>query len=76
VREPTFVDSLGKACPVPVIEMAKAVARVEVGEEVLVASDDPGSRVDIPVWCRLKGQELISIEPGQRGWLFHIRRTK
>jgi TusA-related sulfurtransferase len=75
VREPMLVDSLGKACPIPVIELAKAVARLAVGEEVLVLSDDPGSKVDIPVWCRMKGQKLITVEPGERGWLFHIRRT-
>jgi TusA-related sulfurtransferase len=70
-----LVDSLGKACPIPVIELAKAVARLAVGEEVLVLSDDPGSKVDIPVWCRMKGQKLITVEPSERGWLFHIRRT-
>lgn len=76
MREPTLVDSLGKACPVPVIELAKAVARVEVGEEVLVLSDDPGSKVDIPVWCRMKGQQLVAVEPGARGWSFLVRRAK
>jgi cysteine desulfurase len=76
VKEPTVVDSLGKACPVPVIELAKAVAQVPVGEKVLVLSDDPGSKVDIPVWCRMKGQELVNVEPGERGWSFLVRRAK
>jgi len=75
VREPVVVDSLGKACPVPLIELAKAVAQVEVGEEVLVFSDDPGSKVDIPVWCRMKGQTLVTVEPGERGWSFLVRRA-
>lgn len=34
-----LVDSLGKACPVLVIELAKAVAGVSVGEGVLVLSE-------------------------------------
>lgn len=76
MSEPVVVDALGKACPVPVIELARAVAGVEVGEEVLVLSDDPGSKVDIPVWCRMKGQTLVEVEPSAHSWSFLIRRAK
>ena len=48
------VDCLGLACPIPVVRLARAVASVEVGGLVELLADDPGARVDIPVWCRLK----------------------
>ncbi len=78
--EPRLVDALGKACPVPVIDLAKAVADVEVGAEVLVLSDDPGAKVDIPVWCRMKRQELVRVDEhafddGTAAWRFLVRRT-
>ncbi|MGH8897468.1 MAG: sulfurtransferase TusA family protein [Egibacteraceae bacterium] len=76
MREPTVVDSLGKACPMPVIELAKAIARIKIGDEVLALSDDLGSKVDIPVWCRMKGQELVNVEPAERGWSFLVRRAQ
>ncbi|MGH8903325.1 MAG: sulfurtransferase TusA family protein [Egibacteraceae bacterium] len=39
-----------------VIELAKAVAAVEVGEEVLVLSDDPGANIG----CRLSAAPTSS----------------
>ena len=54
------VDCLGLACPIPVVRLVKAVASVEVGALVELLADDPGAKVDIPVWCRLKDQQLVA----------------
>lgn len=69
------VDALGKPCPLPVIELAKAVDGVVAGEEVVVLSDDAGSRVDIPVWCRMQGHEYLGVTDAERGWAFRVRRS-
>lgn len=71
----TVVDSLGKACPMPIIDLAKAITGVPVGAEVLVLADDPGAKVDIPVWCRMKGQEFTGMDDAERGWAFRVRRV-
>lgn len=73
--EVTVVDSLGKACPVPVLDLAKAIGTVDVGAEILVLSDDPGSKVDIPVWCRMKSQTLVDVARDGRTWRFRVRRA-
>lgn len=70
------VDALGKACPMPVIDLAKAMNNVRVGEEVLVLADDPGAKVDIPVWCRMKRQQLVAVDQAERGWSFRVRRVQ
>ena len=57
-----ILDCRGQACPVPVIELAKALPTVEVGDVVEVLSDDPAARHDIPAWCRMRGQEFVSGE--------------
>ena len=54
------LDCLGQRCPLPVIALAKALPRVPVGEVVRVLADDPAAANDIPAWCRMKGQELVS----------------
>ena len=69
-----IVDCLGRPCPVPVIELAKAVLAVEVGEVVEVLSDDPAARLDIPAWCRMRAQEYLGEEPGQEGSWYRVRR--
>ena len=74
--EPVLVDSLGKACPIPVIDLAKAVDGVDVGNEVDLLADDPGAKVDIPVWCRMRRQEYLGMADAERGWSFRVRRAQ
>lgn len=69
------IDALGKRCPIPVIELAKALPEIEVGDVVEVLADDEAARVDIPVWCRMKGQEYVGSEPHGNGTLYRVRRT-
>jgi cysteine desulfurase len=69
------VDCVGRSCPVPVIELAKAVVTVGVGDIVEILSDDPAARVDIPAWCRMKEQEYVGEEPRDVGAAYLVRRT-
>jgi tRNA 2-thiouridine synthesizing protein A len=51
------LDCRGMACPRPVIELAKAVENVEVGDTVALVADDAGAALDVQAWCRMRGQE-------------------
>ncbi|KAA1417993.1 preprotein translocase subunit TatB [Nocardioides humilatus] len=60
MSEPSVeLDCRGIPCPRPVIELAKALPTVEVGELLAVVSDDPAARHDVPAWCRMRGQEYV-----------------
>jgi tRNA 2-thiouridine synthesizing protein A len=69
------VDALGQACPLPVIMLARAITEAELGEQVEVLADDPGAKVDIPVWCRMKRHELVAVDRAEQGWRFLVRRS-
>jgi cysteine desulfurase len=69
------VDCLGRPCPVPVIELAKAVPTVGVGEVVEVLSDDPAARLDVPAWCRMRAQEYVGERAHGSGAGYLVRRT-
>ncbi|MEU0106065.1 aminotransferase class V-fold PLP-dependent enzyme [Streptomyces sp. NPDC006251] len=69
------VDSLGKRCPIPVIELAKVIGDVPVGGLVRVLSDDEAARLDIPAWCEMRGQEYVGEEPADRGTAYLVRRV-
>jgi tRNA 2-thiouridine synthesizing protein A len=56
------VDSRGRPCPLPVIDLARAVAAVAVGGHVVLLADDPGAAADVPAWCRMRGQQLVSVD--------------
>ncbi|MEU2713954.1 aminotransferase class V-fold PLP-dependent enzyme [Streptomyces sp. NPDC007205] len=73
--EELVVDSLGKRCPIPVIELAKVFAQVPVGGTVRVLSDDEAARLDIPAWCEMRGQEYVGEEPAQGGTAYVVRRV-
>ncbi len=56
------IDCLGRPCPVPVIELARALPTVGIGEVLGVLSDDPAAAVDLPAWCRMRAHEWLGVE--------------
>jgi tRNA 2-thiouridine synthesizing protein A len=42
---------------------------------IVVLADDPAATVDIPAWCRMKGQEYVGAETAEDGTQVHrVRR--
>ncbi len=61
------LDCRGMVCPLPVIELAKRIGDVEVGEVVAVASTDAAAAYDVEAWCRMRGQEYVGSDPAADG---------
>lgn len=53
------VDALGRRCPVPIIELARHLRDVDIGEVIAVVADDTAAKVDVPAWCGMRGQEYV-----------------
>lgn len=51
----------------PIIELARHVADVEIGELIAVVAHDPAARVDVPAWCRMRGHEWIGADTAGDG---------
>lgn len=58
-RPAVVLDCLGRPCPVPVIELARALRNLPDGMVVEVVSDDAAALTDIPAFCRLRGHEWL-----------------
>ena len=54
------LDCRGLLCPLPVIKLAKTLSTVDMGDTVTVLADDPAAATDIPAWCRMRSQDLLS----------------
>jgi tRNA 2-thiouridine synthesizing protein A len=67
------VDSRGRRCPLPIIDLARRLPTAPVGEVIRVLADDPAAANDIPAWCRMKGQEYLG-SPGPDA--YEVRRLK
>jgi cysteine desulfurase len=56
------VDSRGRRCPLPVLDLARALPQVAIGDQVTVLADDPAAAGDLAAWCRMTGQLLLMTE--------------
>ena len=73
---PLEIDCRELRCPMPVIELAKRIGEVEVGGLIGVVTHDPAARVDVPAWCRMKGQEYAGEDLADDGApRFLVRRV-
>lgn len=70
------VDARGLACPRPVIDLAAAIDDVDVGDTVELWADDPASRVDVPVWCRMRRQRLAAVDDVDGALRFRVERLR
>ena len=59
------LDCRGMLCPLPVIKLAQALPSLNIGETITVLADDPAAATDIPAWCRMRSQELVSAADNQ-----------
>ena len=53
------LDCRAMRCPLPVIELARHVGDVALGEVVAVVATDPAARHDVPAWCRMRGHRYL-----------------
>jgi tRNA 2-thiouridine synthesizing protein A len=67
------VDSRGRRCPLPIIDLARRMPSVPVGAVVRVLADDPAAGNDIPAWCRMKGQEYLGSPAPD---VYEVRRVR
>lgn len=72
----TVVDARGLACPLPVIELARAIRAAELGATVRLLADDPAARVDVPVWCRMQRQRLAATDEQDGASVFLVEKVR
>ena len=61
------LDCRDQVCPLPVIELGRGIGEVEVGQVVAVVATDSAARVDVPAWCRMRGQEYVGEQTADDG---------
>ncbi|MBN1109851.1 MAG: sulfurtransferase TusA family protein [Methanomassiliicoccales archaeon] len=70
------VDCAGKNCPVPLIEMRKAIKKATKGDVVEIRGDHPASKKEIPMAVESLGQELLEVTEDGKMWTIRIRKVK
>ncbi len=70
------LDLKGLQCPMPVVKLAQAIKKVNVGDVVEAFATDPGVMADIPAWARTSGNEVLALEKLEKQFRFVVRRVK
>lgn len=68
------LDTRGSRCPQPIIDLAREIRALEVGETLEVLSDDAAFGLDAKAWCAGTGHDLLSCEQSGRIWTARVRK--
>lgn len=70
------LDCYGLLCPMPIIQTAKKIKEMNVGEVLEVISTDKGIKEDMPAWCRQTGQEYLGLEEEGEVIKVYVKKVK
>lgn len=68
------IDVKGETCPVPLVEVRKALRKASPGDIVEVTGTHSASKKEIPMAVEALGLELIDITEEDGIWKIKIRR--
>jgi len=68
------VDCRGETCPVPLVEVRKALRKAEPGDVLEVIGSHPASKEEIPMAVKALGMELVCVEGTEDDWKICIKR--
>ena len=69
------IDTVGKFCPVPIIEAANKIKEMDVGKTLTVISDDSGILSDMKNWCSMTGNEFLGDTDDNGVLKVHVRKA-
>ena len=70
------LDCYGLLCPMPIIQTAKKIKELEIGQILEVVSTDAGIKEDMPAWCRQTGQEFLGLEEDGDVFKVYVKKIK
>lgn len=68
------VDCIRETCPVPLVEMRKALRKAQPGDVVEIIGTHPSSKREIPMAVEALGFELLEVTEEDGIWRIRIRR--
>ena len=68
------VDVRGETCPVPLVEMRKALRKVEAGDTIEIVGTHPASKKEIPMAADALEVKIISDEQIGNEWKIVLQK--
>jgi len=76
MKSDATLDCFGLLCPMPIIQTARKIKELRLGQVLEVVSTDEGIAADMPAWCRMTGQEYLGLEKDGDVFRVYVRKLK
>ena len=76
MRSDVSLDCFGLLCPMPIIQTAKKMKELKIGQVLEVKATDEGIRADMPAWCKATGQECLGVEEKDGEYFAYVKKVK
>jgi len=68
-------DFRGQLCPMPIVNMARVIKKMEAGQVLELWADDDGAHADVPAWCAQPGNEFLGEEEAGDYTRYFVKKT-
>jgi len=68
------VDVRGETCPVPLVEMRKALRKAAQGDIIEIIGTHPASKKEIPMAANALSVKIISDEQIEKEWKIRLQK--
>ena len=68
------LDLTGLSCPIPIVNVSKAMKKLNPGDVIEALTSDPGALTDFPAWAKTSGNEILRTETEGKETSFYIKR--
>ncbi len=76
VKADKTLDCKGLSCPMPIMKLAMTMKKMKKGQVLELIGTDPGSKKDVPGWCKKTKNEFIEMVEKDGVNYFYIRKKK
>jgi TusA-related sulfurtransferase len=68
------LDVRGRACPIPIVELMRAIKTMADGDEIDVHADDRAFPSDVRAWCSKTGHCLVDLATREEAHVATVRK--
>ena len=69
------IDTVGKLCPIPLVEAKKVMEDLQKGDEIVIDYDCGQATENLPRWAAEAGHEVTNFEQtGDAQWTITIKK--
>jgi tRNA 2-thiouridine synthesizing protein A len=69
------LDARGLSCPMPLLKTKKQLAKMASGQILEVLGTDPGTKNDLPSYCKRSGDEYLGDEDDSGFFHAYIKKA-